>query len=448
MKRFALVAAAFFLCIQLFGQEVSEKQELAVFNVSHSGYEIPSRALKMVDNEIRDVFINIGRFDVIGLNYQFSNEEVDAYIERIREHREISVEIPEEVRLGEKAFTEADFNKLLNAFIVAVPSIVYFRTGVTRDGRFAAEMETHFTFINVEELKTFHSFTIRTIGLDSRSMDDAVREAAGDISLQLGYELKKIPMFQIKTGIIDVMGRDVLVEFGRDMGVRKGEEYSIVETRLLESGHTVTEETGLIVIKDVKDTVSVGRVIYSKDKPVVGDMVRELPRIGFDTSAYIYPVFDFTALAQDESTPANLRIPLVPAMMMGIRQSISIGMYRARPLIGVEIPVRFETDGDTVTSRLSEGFPMNFFIGGELNWYFWRFQAVPRFTTGPGGQAINGGNGFQLTHWGFKTGLTLNYLLGNRVRIGLEGGYTYWFGFDITDDYGGIFLGLGAQVRY
>ena len=33
-------------------------------------------------------------------------------------------------------------------------------------------------------------------------------------------------------------------------------------------------------------------------------------------------------------------------------------------------------------------------------------------------------------------------------RLGLEAGYTYWLGFDITEDYGGIYGSLGVQVRY
>jgi hypothetical protein len=243
------------------------------------------------------------------------------------------------------------------------------------------------------------------------------------------------------------MGQEVLIEFGRDMGVRIGDEYSIVDARILDSGHMVTEETGLIVIKDVKQDVSVGKLIYSSNQPVVGDMVREVPRLGFDSAVYLYPIFDFTALAQDAATPVTLRKPLIPALVMGIRQSIAIGMYRVRPVIGVEIPIRFETDGVTVTSRLDEGFPLHLYFGGELNWYARRFQIAPRFITGPGGVVTSGAR-LLITHWGFKTGFELNYLLGNRVRLGLQAGYTYWFGFDITEDYGGIYSGLGVQVRY
>ena len=37
------------------------------------------------------------------------------------------------------------------------------------------------------------------------------------------------------------------------MGVRIGDEYAIMTSRILPSGHTVTDRTGLLIVKEVKE---------------------------------------------------------------------------------------------------------------------------------------------------------------------------------------------------
>ena len=51
----------------VFSQEISEKQDLAVFKLSYYDYDIPRGALGSIDEELKAVFINIGRFRVIGM---------------------------------------------------------------------------------------------------------------------------------------------------------------------------------------------------------------------------------------------------------------------------------------------------------------------------------------------------------------------------------------------
>lgn len=419
---FYLVLAGVFA----FGQEVSEKQEIAVFNLSYYDWKVPSGALGLVDEEIKDIFINIGRFDVLGMNYRLGSGDINEFIDKIREVKEESIEIPESVRLGQEAFTEADFNALIGSFIVVIPSVVSFRAGRTESGAYRADIKTSFTFINIDELKSFAYFTVDTIGLDDRSIRDAVEEAASDISVQLTYEIRKMPVFQLKSGIIDVLGQDVLIEFGADMGVKKGDEYVITRTRVLDSGHKVTEEKGLLVIKEVRENVSIAKIIWVEGNAVIGDQVREVPRIGTDTTMYVHAAVGLTEAERS-------------AVMLGARQSVSRGMYRFRPIFGLEFPL--------VINGLI-GFPMNLFAGGELNWYFRRMQAVPLVTGGVGGVYDPNSSSFIITNWGFKTGVFLNFLVSKSTRIGLEGGYTYWFGTSNGYNYGGPYGGLVVLVKY
>ena len=434
MKKALLLILLSAVAVTVYSQEVTERKELAIFSLSHSAWKVPQGTLGLVDDAIKDVFINLGRFDVIGMNYRLTSDDINDFIDRIRAYKEANVEMPESVLLGEEAFTEADFNRLVGSFIVVIPSVTYYRTGRTEGGSFRADIKTSFTFINIEELETIDHFSIDTIGLDPTSIREAVKEAAEDIPVQLTYEIRRMPEFQLKTGIIDIMGQDVLIEFGENMGVKKGDEFAIVRTRILDSGHRVTDETGLLVIREVKEEVSIAHVVYAKGKPMVGDQVKEVPRLGFDTSLYLHMAFDLSDISRS-------------VIMLGIKQSASRGLYTFRPLISLEIPL-------IITGRY--GFPLNLSLGGEINWYIRRFQVVSMASVGIGGvfvsststKSASGETAFELTNAGFKTGVSLNYLLGSRTRMFLDGGYTYWFGFGLGANYGGPFAGFGVQIKY
>ena len=76
-------------------QEVSEKKDIAVFNLSYSDYSIPSGALGLVDQSIQNVFIDLGRFNIIGMKYRLESNDIDDFINKIQELKEQNVEVPE-----------------------------------------------------------------------------------------------------------------------------------------------------------------------------------------------------------------------------------------------------------------------------------------------------------------------------------------------------------------
>src|SRR5690606_16352229 len=82
------------------------------------------QALGSIDSQIRQVFSGLNRFNVIGLPQRLTDGDVQAFIDTIRQFNESNAEIPEEVRFGEVAFTEADFNRLVGAFYVVIPSVI------------------------------------------------------------------------------------------------------------------------------------------------------------------------------------------------------------------------------------------------------------------------------------------------------------------------------------
>ncbi len=418
------------------GQEVTEKRDIAVFGLEYAGYKIPSTALSLVDGQIRDVFINLGRFNVIGMSYTIDTGSVDQFIRKIKEVKQQNTEIPETVRLGQEAFTEADFNRLVGAFIVVIPSVSFYETERTDSGNYRTEIETTFTFVNVEKAETMSFFDISTSAVDE-SLQDSVREAAEDIAPQLTFELRSIPEFTLKTGIIDIDGPNVLLEFGRNMGVQRGDEYLIIEPRILESGHSVEDEIGLLLVKEVEQEISYARIVYSDRKPRVGDQLQELPRVGFDTSGYLHLIYG------DGSTP----ISGSPALMgtIGARQSTSRGFYNFRPFAGIEVPFSLNDAVDLT------GFTANAYIGGEINWYLRRLQLVPAVAVGVGGNLPESDEeDFSISHVGGFVELTISFLIGRDLKVFGDAGYSAWFGTGdaVNETYAGIMAGAGVTYKY
>lgn len=189
--------------------------------------------------------------------------------------------------------------------------MTYFDMKSDDSGSYAAEIETSFTFINVNEGRAMAAFSIKTSGTDDTGKS-AVKNAVEDIPLQLSYEIRKIPEFQLKTGIIDVSGRDVIIELGNNMGVKLGDEFYLTTSQVLSSGHTVERNSGLLVVKEVNEEVSTAQVFYSKKKPAIGDQLKEIPRLGFETAVY-----------------ANYINSKESVLALGLRQIVARGFSRS-----------------------------------------------------------------------------------------------------------------------
>jgi len=261
--------------------------------------------------------------------------------------------------------------------------------------------------------------------------------------MQLTFEIRKIPEFQIKTGVVEVRRSEVIIELGRDLGLKAGDEYVIVSSEILQSGRALTREQGLVVIKEVSDEVSVAKIIYARPRPQIGDQLQEVPRFGMDTTPYIHIA---KGLVYDrEST-----------VVIGARQATSRGFFNFRPLAGIEIPL---------VVNILAGIPLNLYVGGEYDIYFGRFQLVPRAALGVGGaylwyRDVPDEDKFLLTYVGGNAGISLNYLFHKNYRFSIEAGYLHWFSlvplksyyiFDnkfLFPDYDGLFVGAGVTIKY
>ncbi len=425
----------------LSAQEVSQKKDLALFQLGHSAWNLSQEVLAGVDEQIKSVFINMRRFNVIGMEHRLEAGDVSAFVEQIKALKEENVEIPEEVQMGQEFFTAADLNRLVGSFIVVIPSVTNFITKQEKDGTYKISLQTTFSFVNVEQGKSFAHAAVETSGSDD-NLQTAIKDAMDAIPLQLTYQVRSIPEFQLKTGIVEVNGRKVVLVLGQDMGLKRGDEYAIVSSRIVSSGKNLSTEKGLVYIEEVGDEASIGRLIYAEGGAHPGEELREIPRLGFESTPYLHLVSN----ASEEGMVA----------LAGVRTSPIRGFGNFRPIVTLEVPFIFSITG---------GLPFNVAVGGEYAMYLGRLQVTPSVSGGLGmfylwylEDTSLSDKKFFLSHFGGTGNLSLAYMVNRNVRLSLDGGFLYWFSMDPTQvvadggllykPYGGLFFGAGASIRF
>lgn len=400
MRRFLWVIILVGIILgSLSAQEFSERQDVAIFSLNYFGAPVTNQnpnalelsanlktgnvslvirgsgnpevdrifqqALGTIDSDIRRVFVNLGRFNVIGLPQRLSDNDVAGFIDSIRLVNEENIEIPEAVRLGQVAFTQADFNRLVGAFYVIIPSVTQYSQELNQAGNYVTQITTNFSIIDVENYRTLAAFALETSGTN-QNPNESMRSAVGSIAGQLDFQIRSIREFQIRTGIIEILGPDIYLEFGRNMGIRLGEEFHVV--RYTErAGRQAEVPIGLLVVREVAEDFSVAVVRYAQDQLVVGDQLGEIPRAGLVFEPYFkYMFYEFTQSGN------------APTAMLGVRGTMGRGFFAIRPTVGLDIMFGDEiTAIDPITTLYA-----NIFAGAEFNAYLGRIRPNLNFGVG------------------------------------------------------------------
>ncbi|HTX73799.1 MAG TPA: hypothetical protein VMC79_13295, partial [Rectinemataceae bacterium] len=294
MKRMALVTVATLIltAISLSAQPtVSEKQDVAIFALGYYGWAIPQEALGNIDAEVQKVFVDLGRFNVIGMTERLSSGGLQQFIDTIKKAKQANFTMPDKYQFGEAVLTEAEFNKLLGAFIVAVPVVTNFNSFYnSKSFRYETTLKTDVTFLDMSSGGTTIGIAeIQTEGSDKNNQAQSVAGAINAIPMQLQFEIRKIPAFQINTRVLQVAGPEIKLQLGQNMGIKKGDEYSVLLQSTVQ-GFKDEREVGLILIKDVGTEVSTGRIIYSSVRLSPDVQLREIPRLGVDAEPYLHLV--------------------------------------------------------------------------------------------------------------------------------------------------------------
>ncbi|KGE73351.1 hypothetical protein [Spirochaeta lutea] len=442
----------------VWAQEFSEKQDLAIFNLNYYGApvsnDVPSLSIKSegkggsfslelkgsgseqtdrifqqavgsIDASLREVFIELGRFNVIGLPQRLSSSDVQAFIDGIQEIKESNTEIPEEVRLGQVAFTEAQFNRLVGSFIVVIPSVTQYSQILEEDGDYKTSISTSFSFINVQEYKNFASFTIETTGYDENAFD-SMKSAVDSIPGQLEFQIRSVPEFQIKTAIIEVLGGRVYLEFGRNMGLQLGDEYRVLRYRDV-AGYNAEDPVALLVIEEIQENFSGAKIIYAKTPLVPGDQLREIPRMGVTLEPY------FNVVVASPTEDGFLGF-------VGLRTAISRGFFGLRPAAGLEFVL-----GNVGSIR---GLMGSLWAGGEYSLYLGRLR--PHISAGVGVTGFfdpTGESDPLLSHLYLNLKARVGFLVTDSVEIIAEGGYVHNLSFGSYGSFGGILAGLSVLLK-
>ncbi len=421
-----------FSCTWLNAQEETIKKIITIFNVADGQGEVSEKMLAPINRELQEILNELEPFEVESMEHALTSLEAGQLIDVLDDRKRGKTKLSQSVTIGDATFNPEDLSQLMRSSFIVIPFIDFLSVKENQSGDSLVEIGTKFSIINVDDFRPAALFTVETSGIEP-TRTAAIQDALDDISTQFNYEIKRIPQLQMRSGIIDVLNRwEVVIEFGKTLGVRAGDEYAIVDTRITDSGDAITEQTGLLIVKRVEDNLSFARVLFSNGKPQIGDHIKKIPRLGTESTIYTHALLSFEE-------------PTLQALHIGVRQSLSRGFYWIKPFLGLEFPLIFVSGG----SPLPFGFPLTLHGGVELAWYLGRFLFTPAVSGGVTGTFPTGGTEpFLISHAGFKTELFVHFLLSNSFRIFLNAGYSYWFGLTDFPNYGGIVVGAGVRIKY
>ncbi|HUX40364.1 MAG TPA: hypothetical protein VMV83_04270 [Rectinemataceae bacterium] len=454
---FAIIALAFALS-ELSGQSadaalsptVSQKQDMAIFGLGTYGYPIPLEVLGRVDLDIQKVFVDLGRFNVIGYQQKLSSADLPAFEDAIKQSKQGSVVIPDKYQFGETLLTQAEWNRLVGAFIVAVPVVGGFDSQYNQKTlRWEASITVDVTFLDVASggsvLGQAH---VVSSGSSKSNQFQSISGAVGGIAAQLTFEIRKIDAFQIRSKVLEVSGGTIKLQLGRNMGIQKGDEYAVVEKSMVE-GFRDDRETGLIVIKDVGSEVSTGRIVYNQGRVTKDMQLSEIPRLGVEATPF------FHVLTGTQLTVMNPDGSIMGGggtagsnYMLGFRAVLSRGVYDSRPFAEVEIPL------NGIRNILTAfAIPIDVLVGGEYNMSIGRLSLTPYAAVGGSyvylteilsGYSTDTSNTW-LFHFGGQVNLAASFLVTRDLKVYAEGGGEYWLTTVpvLYSNYGGISIGGG-----
>jgi hypothetical protein len=425
-----------------FGQEVSEKTDISVFDLSFYSFRIPKSALANIDSTIRSVFVNMGRFRVIQVAKSFDDPgDLKSFIDQIKSIKEKKVEIPEEVSYGRMTFSEDDFNKLISSFIVIMPELLSFSSEekYNKKGNFEGyevNFKTSYSVLDASTMEVVGQPTIESNGTDKDSSAKALEDAIRSMASMLTFELKKIPIFTIKSGVVEAKGGKITLKQGKNMGILPGFEFELIRTDILKSGDKKEYSDGLVIVSDVYEEVSDAVVIYGE--PQESDQLKEVPRMGGEITAYYHGIFNF-----DTGGIYSLA---------GIKATLTLGLFSVHPIAGIEFPF-FDVYG-VGGFVFFFGIPINAYAGAEFPFYFGRVQVSPTATVNFGGiylyKETDSGQQFLPTHVGFSAYANIALLVTRDAKIYADAGYTFMATpFDVTSiiSYGGPLFGGGVLIK-
>ena len=423
-SKFSLLYYAFLLILfpsVILAQDASTNRDIIVFGF-HAAPEvdISDDSVEIAGVRVIELFSFFQGFETREMEYSFEPKSANELISILRVVRGQDREITGPVELGGGEISRADFNLLNGASVAVLPNIDSFELIQTDAGGYRCTIGTSYVIIDLELNRIIAKFSVISIG-SSETSQSAVDKALDDIPRQLGLELSGTSAFRLAGVVIDTIGSTVMFSSETLEAQMIGDEYAIIPRG---TGY----ENGIMVVKAFGEEVSVAELIFADSPVKAGDRVKRIPRIGLDTSVYV------------NANAASL----APVVTLGVRQSMSMGLFAFRPYLALEIPVVLDSLGDGDNPFSASLLGVGALIGGELMWRLDRFELASSIAAGMLGGSSDGGGGF-LGYVGGRAAITVRFLAGRDLKLSIEAGYGGWFAFgSLLDPDDGLFAGIGA----
>ena len=187
--------------------KVSEQQEVAIFAMGYYGWNIPREALGSIDLEIQKVFLDLGRFTVMGYTQRFTSTDVQSFVDILKKAKETNFVLPEKYQFGEAFLTEADFNRLVGSFIIAVPVVTSYNSQYVDNKEWRTDIKTNVSFINVADGTMMGIANVETQGTSRETQYKSVQEAIDGIPV-VGIEGDFRVIEQPFPGVVNIPHHD------------------------------------------------------------------------------------------------------------------------------------------------------------------------------------------------------------------------------------------------
>ena len=192
MKKTKIFIAGLVAAILLSGRlaaqapTVSEKKDVAVFSLGYYGWAIPLETLGSIDQEIQKVFVDLGRFTILGYTERLSSAGLQQFIDTLKKSKEANFVMPDKFTFGEATLTEAEFNKLVGAFIVATPIVSEFNSRYNKDkSQWETDIKTNVTFIDIGNGGSVMGIAeVKSSGSDKDNQNNSISNAINGIPMQ------------------------------------------------------------------------------------------------------------------------------------------------------------------------------------------------------------------------------------------------------------------------
>ncbi|NPV38380.1 hypothetical protein BREVNS_0830 [Brevinematales bacterium NS] len=278
-----------------FSAEVSQRKEIAVMPV-YSSYNLPSSAYMYFDDQMIATIASMRRFQVIGYQYRLDGTTAQRFIERIRElKKQAALQNPQyrDEDLGVAVIPAAEMERLVNSVFVFIPSINGYDSRSYDIEIKEAKQGGGYQIRIVKEHRATVNISIKIIdtagnllstydnsgeGVSRLSPNDAYQKAVNSAVGGLGYYLRNVEEFKIKTAILRVEGDYAYLELGKNLGISPGYEFAIEEEIQIMDRFKEKRRTGLIRVSYVSDEYSYGHIIFGNPKP--GQQLIEAPKAG------------------------------------------------------------------------------------------------------------------------------------------------------------------------